>query len=397
MSISFLTATTDTGIAETVQGLASKLSSSVTFSQVPDGTSAWDYVQKHRPDIVVADVKLAGMTGLELCRRIKGHDALRRTYFVACSSDIKDRAEFLKFGADDVLKLPLQRNDIITPLRSALRQVRSTHDIDHKVLEIKALKDEGHKRYVQAIALAASVLFTRIPETRPLLEKVRDIALWIGKEFGELNEEELENIDLASSVALIGKLYLTDEYIHDPVTTDGFFSNPVMCQVPLHADSILASIDRAAKLRLIVRALWENFDGTGFPHKLQGYQIPIETRILRVALDYEGYRQRQALTAPQALKKIKAGEKHIYDHRFSLLVEKYVWSKTDTHRDQYVPLKLVEAKPGMIIGHDVVTHSGIKLLSAGNVLTDSIIERIISHSALDPVLGMLWVRRKDVY
>jgi len=76
---------------------------------------------------------------------------------------------------------------------------------------------------------------------------------------------------------------LPDRLFELPVYSEGNVSDPLMYQIPIVARNIISGIPRLEKVGDILYHIYENMDGTGFPDKLQSWQIPLESRILRVA------------------------------------------------------------------------------------------------------------------
>ena len=67
-------------------------------SEVRDGKAAWQVIKAHRPAVVVIDVMMPGMDGLELCRRIKAVD--KETKLVIYTAGMATETEALAAGAD---------------------------------------------------------------------------------------------------------------------------------------------------------------------------------------------------------------------------------------------------------------------------------------------------------
>jgi CheY-like chemotaxis protein len=94
----------------------------------PDGASALDAVRRHRPDVVVTDLDMPHMTGLDLCRAIRADERLRHIPVVLASGSLlpgDDRAA--EVGASAVLLkpfLPAQLlalvSGLLPPARAAL-------------------------------------------------------------------------------------------------------------------------------------------------------------------------------------------------------------------------------------------------------------------------------------
>jgi DNA-binding response OmpR family regulator len=92
-----------------------------------DGTQAWEVFQTRRPDVVISDWLMPGLTGLELCRMIRAHPA-RYTYLIMVTGqDSRDQMfEGMSAGADDYLVKPLDADALELRLIAAAR-VTSLH------------------------------------------------------------------------------------------------------------------------------------------------------------------------------------------------------------------------------------------------------------------------------
>ena len=93
-----------------------------------DGEQGWELFQKEPCEVVLSDWMMPGMTGLELCRLVRGFHSQDYCYFIMLSSlDKKHHVlEGLKAGADDYLTKPLDLEDLEGRLLSASR-VTSLH------------------------------------------------------------------------------------------------------------------------------------------------------------------------------------------------------------------------------------------------------------------------------
>jgi uncharacterized protein (TIGR02266 family) len=87
------------------------------------GEEALDVAQRERPDIVVADYSMPGMSGSDLCRRIKADPDLQGTpvVIVLGSETGEERARAIRAGADDVIEKPLDRHSLIQSVNRLLR------------------------------------------------------------------------------------------------------------------------------------------------------------------------------------------------------------------------------------------------------------------------------------
>ncbi|HWH00023.1 MAG TPA: response regulator [Pilimelia sp.] len=87
----------------------------------PTAVDALAAVREHRPDAVLLDVQLPGMSGLEFCRRVRADEALADILVVVATASVGPGAMAAAFeaGADEFVTKPFQLADLIDRLRSA--------------------------------------------------------------------------------------------------------------------------------------------------------------------------------------------------------------------------------------------------------------------------------------
>lgn len=100
-----------------------------------DGEEAFDQLSSGMPDVILADAYLPGTSGFELCRAVKGDDALRHTRVVLTAGMLEpfDEEEARRAGCDGVLKKPFEASavvDMIKPLVEAARYSRGLFGAD---------------------------------------------------------------------------------------------------------------------------------------------------------------------------------------------------------------------------------------------------------------------------
>lgn len=87
-----------------------------------DGHSALDLARSKRPDLILMDISIPGLDGLEVTRRLKADDAMRAIPILALTahalSSDKDRA--LEAGCDGYLSKPIDPKDVVSEVRKRL-------------------------------------------------------------------------------------------------------------------------------------------------------------------------------------------------------------------------------------------------------------------------------------
>ena len=108
---------------------------------VGDGLAALAAVHEYRPHVVLLDVHMPGMNGIDVCRRLKQDLANRLTpvILVTGMAQREKRIEGLDAGADDFLSKPVDGQELLARVRSLVRIKRYTDDLDSAASLIMAM------------------------------------------------------------------------------------------------------------------------------------------------------------------------------------------------------------------------------------------------------------------
>ncbi len=87
-----------------------------------DGRAAWNDMENNLPDLVVLDIVMPGMDGLELCRKIRSISASLPVIFLTSRDEEFDRVLGLELGADDYLCKPFSLRELVARVRALLRR-----------------------------------------------------------------------------------------------------------------------------------------------------------------------------------------------------------------------------------------------------------------------------------
>jgi len=90
-----------------------------------DGAEALELWRKHRPDLLCLDIMMPGIDGYEVCRRVRAENASVPVLFISAKSEEIDVVVGLRLGADDFVRKPFGKHELIARIGAALRRTRS--------------------------------------------------------------------------------------------------------------------------------------------------------------------------------------------------------------------------------------------------------------------------------
>ncbi|MEU1621662.1 response regulator transcription factor [Streptomyces sp. NPDC005722] len=183
----------DATVAEVVAGYLNRAGFDVDVA--PDGPSAVARAAARPPDLVVLDLMLPGMDGLEVCRRIRD-DGPVPVIMLTARGDEEDRVLGLEVGADDYVTKPFSPRELVLRVESVLRRTgdRTTRVPDGSGLRAGPLVlDPGARRVVRhGVELSLTIrefdlleFFLRNPGRATSREELMR-RVW-GWEFGDLS------------------------------------------------------------------------------------------------------------------------------------------------------------------------------------------------------------------
>jgi two-component system, cell cycle response regulator len=150
----------------------------------------------------------------------------------------------------------------------------------------------------QARDVLVQVLAEREPELRRHMADVAELAVRTGRELG-LDAEQLDVLARAAELHDIGKVAVPDDIIHKRTALDDVEWR-IMRQHTLVGERILAAAPALAGVARLVRLSHERWDGTGYPDRLAGEEIPVGARIIAVCDAYDAITSDRAYAAARS-------------------------------------------------------------------------------------------------
>ena len=250
-----------------------------------DGEKALALARAERPDLILLDVMMPGMTGLTVCRELKA-DAQTEAVpviFVTALSDSSDEAEGFAAGAVDYITKPVSPAIVQARVRTHLSLVR--------VDELRQTRLQVIQRLGRAAEFKDNETGLHVIR---MSHYARDLALAVG-----CDDRFAEDLLNAAPMHDIGKIGIPDAILQKPGKLDDEEWR-VMRTHPEIGARIIGD-DSSSLLRMaasIALAHHERWDGSGYPQGLKGEAIPLAARIVAIAEVFDALTSRRPYKGP---------------------------------------------------------------------------------------------------
>jgi putative two-component system response regulator len=232
-----------------------------------NGADALRLVTEDPPDLMLVDVVMPGMSGVELCRELKarGGTRLMPVVLVTGSNDRSQRMAGLEAGADDFLAKPVDVQELRTRVRSLLRVKQLTDELESTEAIMTML---GH------------IVEARDPYTEGHCQRLAEYATALGVAL-RLDSTDLDTLNRGAALHDIGKIALPDTVLLKPGRLDAD-EIALMREHPVVGDELCRTVRSLERVRPIVRSHHERLDGRGYPDHLSGDEIPLLAQVVAV-------------------------------------------------------------------------------------------------------------------
>jgi putative two-component system response regulator len=271
-----------------------------------DGESALTQVKTNFPDIILLDVVMPGMSGYEVCAKLKANPATADIpiIFLTAMTDINDKARGFELGAVDYMVKPFAilevqaRLDVHLSLLNARKALRRQNE----TLEVKVKERTQELSITQSVIIEAmaSLAETRDQETGDHVQRTRLYVHLLAVQLAShprfrdyLALMEPDELGKAATLHDIGKVGVPDNILLKPakLTPEEFEE---MKKHTVYGHNILHRLTGRLPnnnfLALADEIAWshhEKWNGLGYPRGLKGDEIPIPGRLMAIADVYD--------------------------------------------------------------------------------------------------------------
>lgn len=374
--------------------------------------------------LIVSDQRMPGMNGADFLQQSQqlAPDAIRM--LLTGYSDISAAADAInKGGASRYLNKPWNDDDLLQTLKAAVetwklssenkrlqaivqaqneemkqwnenlknRVLQQTTAIRKKADDLNEALIQLKQNYSGIINAFSGLVELRGQKAQQHARNVMELAVAAAREYG-LMPEELEIIRTAALLHDIGEIGMPENILEK---SQDYMTQDELRLYSQHSVRGQMAIDSIADLRpagVLIRHHHEYFNGTGFPDKLAGENIPIGARILTYADQLDKAVTSGGDTAEQALARVELGLSIKLDPGLQRIFRKiaryayFTMPEIDPNATVELELKPEELRAGMILTKDLISGTGMMLLNKGVTLDNVKIEAIQRYYQLDPPL-----------
>lgn len=386
--------------------------------RVAEGGQAGLAVLEAEPiDLVISDMRMPEMDGVMFLEQVRQRwpDCMRLllTGYADITSIMGaiNRGEIFRYIAkpwDDndimlIVRGALQQRDMVQEQRRLQALIKAQNEelkvlnfsLEVKVAERTAELNQANEallganeqlknNFITSIKIFTSLIELRASHLAGHSRRVADVARRLAQKLG-LGNKAAQEVFVAGLLHAIGKVGFDDELLNTPVVMLSTAQLQAFRKHPARAAQLLFALPELKGAAEIIAAQLERFDGAGHPDGLAGKKIPLGARILLVASDYDalqiGTLAQRKLPPSKALDAILDGRGKRYDPEVVSALAALMGEAGPTAAAVQRPADTVrrvrDLLPGMVLARDMITPSGLLMLTAGHVLDEAVIGKIM--------------------
>lgn len=391
------------------------------------GAEGLEVLEKETVDLVISDMRMPEMDGATFLKHVRNSWPQTMRILLTGYADITSTVAAINEGEIyRYISKPWDDNEIVLVVREALERRRLESEnrrlneltqhqneelkelnagleqkVAERTAEVRAALTELKKTFLATVQVFAGMGELRSGQAggklaghgRRVAEHARKLAHRQG-----MNDAEVQTVMLAGLLHDVGKIGLPDGLLDKPYNNLTPEHRSLVMKHPIVGQNLLMSIEKLRDCALLVRHHHELYDGSGYPDHLTGMAIPLGSRILAVANDYDalqlGTLVQRPLSPGDALTFLidnrgKRYDPQVVDSLVQLLAESGNKSVTE------LPLRPAHLKPGMALARDLNHRDGYLLLAHGNILTQEIIGQLLKLESAEQQAYTLYIHQEE--
>jgi len=301
---------------------------------------ALHHFSKEEFSLIIADVRMPEMSGLELLKNVKAINPKVPVIVITGFPEIHSAVEAMRMGAYDFIIKPFDLDLVSFSVRKGLERKRLEEEIEAYHTNVESLVEKraaklqdaliGLKQaHLDSVVALTGAIEAKDPFTRGHSARVRRMCLEIGLEM-DFKEQRLEGLIFGALLHDIGMIGIRDEIIRKqaPLTPEEYEH---VQEHPLIGAKIVGGINFFKDKIPMIRNHHERFDGSGYPDGLNGEAIPLEVRIISISDAFDAMTSirpyRKAMSHEDALNELKRNGGSQFDQEvLDIFLSKRIYS-----------------------------------------------------------------------
>lgn len=369
------------------------------------GAEALEFLEKETVDIIVSDMRMPNMDGAEFLS--KAHVKYPQTVRILLTGYADMEAVITAVNEAKIynyLNKPWDDNMLESVITSALEykknedeRIRLTRELaelneslENKVkertneLELAVNKAQESTRKItnnfrESLALITSLIEMQDGSASNYTNMIANASITIARAL-ELSPKEIEQVRIAALLHNIGKLSLPESIRKKPMNKLNSMELETFRTHTIQGEAVLSGMTGLKMVSKLVRSHQEYLNGKGFPDKLKDNDIPIGAKIICVTSDFQKLESNLLLdevSGPeQSMEYIKSVSGSHYDARIVEIFEKYYEKHLKNYRTYLSQFSIDKILPEMILAEDLISSTGLMLLTKDTVLTQEHIDHL---------------------
>jgi putative nucleotidyltransferase with HDIG domain len=259
---------------------------------VANGREAVDFLRDHPVDLVLSDMIMPEMDGLQLLAWIRTHHKDFPVILVTAMHDVSTALDAIRRGAYDYILKPFEKDRLFTSVRRALEHRHLIQEnrnyqrnleqlVEERTAQLQHALHQLELSYDETLEALGGALDLKDAETEGHCKRVTAFTIAIAKAMN-VDPAFLPQISRAAFLHDIGKMAIPDRILRKP----GPLTDEERLVMRTHCDvgyNMLVRIPFLREAAEIVLAHQEYYDGSGYPRGLAGEDIPLGARIFAIA------------------------------------------------------------------------------------------------------------------
>src|SRR3990170_2259441 len=231
-------------------------------------------------DVIIVDIKMAGMDGLQLLCRIKEIKPDIEVILMTAYASVETAKNALRYGALDYLIKPFDHKDVTDIV--AKDEIQRLHIATSELSrEIEDAKRSIENHYASTVKALLAAIDAKDQYTRGHSERVSRFSAFLAERIG-VPPDKILALEQAALIHDIGKIgvegnILKKQGVLDPIEFDEIKKHPSI------GARIITAVEFLQEMRPVILCHHERFDGAGFPESLKGTAIPLSARVVDIA------------------------------------------------------------------------------------------------------------------